>query len=50
MHTKQTRQVPEDTLRRFPKLVTFTSNGSAYNLTNEFMKAVHDAAEAVKRP
>ena len=50
MHTKQTRQVPEDTLHRFPKLVTFTGNGLAYHLTSEFKKAVHDAAEAAKRP
>ena len=49
-YTKQTRQVPEDTLHRFPKLVTFTGNGLAYHLTSEFKKAVHDAAEAAKRP
>ena len=49
-YTRQTRQVPEDTLHRFPKLVTFTGNGLAYHLTSEFKKAVHDAAEAVKRP
>ena len=49
-YTRQTRQVPEDTLHKFPKLVTFTGNGLAYHLTSEFKKAVHDAAEAAKRP
>ena len=50
MYTKLKQQVPQETLKQFPKLVTFEDRGFTYNLTSDFKKAIDDAEAAAKTP
>ena len=49
MYTKLKRQVPEETFKKIPKLVTFMDRGFTYHLTAKFKKAISDATAAAEK-